>query len=286
MQVGVAVDHADAAGSPSFGEQRLERTHALDLARRRTGRRRTRQSGPRAPRAAARWLGEVGVQQHRHDPESLRERAQHAVEIVRVRGVLRQLPRRLLLDVAVEPAHALPDLVERAGQLDAVEQLRDALAQALEVVVEQSVEFAFGERAVAVAHDHRDRAAREVAVVVGQLALVALLEGGGGDRAVLAEGHVAQQVEAQRVGAEAVDHLERVEHVAERLAHLLAVHQQVAVHEHPLGQLDPGGHQQRRPVHRVEAQDVLGDQVHVRRPELLGEVEAARRAAPRPPAGA
>ncbi len=47
--------------------------------------------------------------------------------------------------------------------------------------------------------------------------------------------YVAQQVEAQRVGSVAVDHRERVEHVAKRLAHLLAVHQQITVHEHRFG---------------------------------------------------
>ena len=48
-------------------------------------------------------------------------------------------------------------------------------------------------------------------------------------------GDLAHQVEAQRVGAERVDHLERVEHVAQRLAHLAPVGaEQEAVDEHVL----------------------------------------------------
>ncbi len=61
------------------------------------------------------------------------------------------------------------------------------------------VEAHRGGRAVAVAMHHRDRAAGEVAELVGQLALVAQLERSRRDRAVLAERDVAQQVEAQRV---------------------------------------------------------------------------------------
>ena len=120
--------------------------------------------------------------------------------------------------------------------------------------------------AAAVAAEHVRRAAREVAELVGQLALVALAERDRGDAAVLAEGDLAEAVVAQRVGAEAVHHLERVEHVAERLAHLVlgagrVLHQQVAVDVDLARELDAGRHQHRRPEDRVELQDVLADDV-------------------------
>ena len=134
-----------------------------------------------------------------------------------------------------------------------------------------------GTMAVAVLGDHRQRAAGEVAVVVGQLGVVAGLEPRGRDRPVLAEGHLAQQVEAQRVGAVGVHDLERVEHVAQRLGHLVLVHQQVAVDEHLARHLDVGRHQQRGPEHRVELEDVLGDHVHRGRPEGVGQVLALAR---------
>ena len=114
----------------------------------------------------------------------------------------------------------------------------DPLAQSLKICEQLRVELARAQGSVAVAADHRDGPAGEVAELVGELALVALLEGGAGDGAVLAEGHLAQDVEAQRVGAVAIDCGERVEHVAKRLAHLLAFHQQVAVDEQVLGKLE------------------------------------------------
>ena len=128
--------------------------------------------------------------------------------------------------------------------------------------------------AVAVAVDHRERAAGEVAVLVGELGVVPRLEPLGRDLAVGAEAHLAQHVEAQRVRPVDVGHVEGLDHVAERLRHLVLAEQQVAVDGHLLRHLDLGRHQQRRPDDGVELEDVLPDQVDRRRPELLGEVLA------------
>ena len=135
---------------------------------------------------------------------------------------------------------------------------------------------AVGHDAVAVALDHRERAAGEVAVLVGELGVVPRLEPLGRDLAVGPEAHLTQHVEAERVGAVDVGHVEGLDHVAERLRHLVLAEQQVAVDGHLLRHLDVGRHQQRRPDDRVELEDVLADQVDRRRPELVGEVLALR----------
>ena len=106
--------------------------------------------------------------------------------------------------------------------------------------------------------------------------LVALAERLRRHAAVLPEGDLAEAVVAQRVGAEAVHDLERVEHVAQRLAHLVlfaggVLHQQVAVDVDLARELDAGRHQHRGPEDRVELQDVLADDVE-RRPELVRQV--------------
>ena len=265
--MGVRVDHPPAACG-SLGNSGSIGGHALDPAGAEPAPARASSGAPSAASSRSALAGQVRPQQHRHRPQPLGEAAQHRVELLAGALVLRQPPRRPLLDVAVQPAHALPDLLERERQLGAVDVRGDALAQAREVLGQRRLRRSARHLPVAVAPDHPDRAAGEVAELVGELGLVAQLEGRGGDRAVLPEGHLAQQVEAQRVGAEALDHRERVEHVAQRLAHLLAVHQQVAVHEDVLGQLELGGHQQRGPVDGVEAQDVLRDQVVARGPQL------------------
>ena len=69
-------------------------------------------------------LGQVRPQQHRHAARTPSASVRGPGRAPRARvGVLGQLPRRPLLDVAVQPPHALPDLLQRDRQLGAVEQL-------------------------------------------------------------------------------------------------------------------------------------------------------------------
>ena len=84
--------------------------------------------------------------------------------------------------------------------------------------------------------------------------------------AVLAERHLAQEEIAQLVDAVGVGQRERVDHVADRLRHLLAAVEQEAVGEDAPRHRDAGRHQEGRPVDRVEAHDVLADDVQVGRP--------------------
>ena len=88
-----------------------------------------------------------------------------------------------------------------------------------------------GERAAAVARDHRGRPREEVPEVVAELALVALAEPVDRRGSVLSERDRPRAPEAHRVGAVDVDQIERVDDVAERLRDLAIVEQQVAVHE-------------------------------------------------------
>ena len=78
---------------------------------------------------------------------------------------------------------------------------------------------------------HAERAVEQVAEIVGQLGVVAADERLVGEVAVGAERHLAQQVVAERVDADVVGQLERIDDVAERLGHLLAVDGPPAVRE-------------------------------------------------------
>ena len=114
--------------------------------------------------------------------------------------------------------------------------------------------------------DHRQRALRQIAEIVGEIGIDA-----GDDRlvaviAVLPERHLAQEEIAQRIDAVGVGERERIDHVADRLRHLLAAVEQEAVAEDAARHRDAGRHQEGRPVDRVEAHDVLADDVQVGRP--------------------
>ena len=123
--------------------------------------------------------------------------------------------------------------------------------------------------------DHRQRALRQIAEVVGEVGVDAVDDRLVAVIAVLAERHLAQEEIAELIDAVGVGHRERIDHVADRLRHLLAAVEQEAVREDALRHLDAGRHQEGRPIDRVEADDVLADDVQRGRPVAL-EFLAAR----------
>ena len=139
----------------------------------------------------------------------------------------------------------------------------------LELGTERRVPRRLGKAPVPEACDQRARAREQVAEVVPELALVALVEVIDGGVPVLAEPRHARDVEAERVDAVQIHELERLDHVAARLRDLAIAEQEPAVDEDLFRHLVPGGEQQRRPEDAVEAEDVLADQVPRHRPKLV-----------------
>ena len=115
---------------------------------------------------------------------------------------------------------------------------------------------------------HGEHAARQVAEPVGEVGIEACHQRRLAELRVLPEGHVAQQVVAERVHPVAPLHGERAHHVAEALRHLARLHLPVAVDAEAAVERQPGRHQHGRPEDGVGLQDVLPDQMMGRRPEL------------------
>ena len=189
---------------------------------------------------------------------------------ISARGDVR-LPRRLLIDVAVARAHQLPDRLERLGRLELVHR---TWPYAVVTFVDGKRIRRRRRRHDAVLVHHAERAVEEVAEIVRQLGVVAADELLVVEVAVGAERDLAQHVIAEGVDADVVRQLQRIDDVAERLGHLVAVDGPPAVREDRRRQPPARGHEERRPVDGVEARDLFADHVHdLRRrivPELLG----------------
>ena len=110
-----------------------------------------------------------------------------------------------------------------------------------------------GNLAIAVLGDHRQRALRQVAEIVGEVGIDAIDDRLVAVAAVVAEGSFAQEEVAHLIDAIAVHQIERVDHVADRLRHLLPAVVEEAVREDPMRQRDARRHQERRPIDRVES---------------------------------
>src|ERR671913_301692 len=86
--------------------------------------------------------------------------------------------------------------------------------------------------------------------------------------AVLAEAHFAKQEITQGIDAISLRHIQRIDDIAQRLRHFFpAPGEDEAVTEDLSGQRKGGRHQESRPIDRMEADNVLADQMDVRRPE-------------------
>ena len=157
----------------------------------------------------------------------------------------------------MQVAHALLD---RRGQAE---------RHGLELIVHRLGLGRGRDDAVKILLGHGDGAVDQIAQHVCQIRVDALADQLVGDHAVVGKGHLMQHIVAHRVHAEQAHQIVRVDHVAERLGHFALAHEQPRMAEHLLGQRLAQRHQEDRPVDGVEADDVLADQVHVRRPELL-----------------
>ena len=114
----------------------------------------------------------------------------------------------------------------------------------------------------------------QVAQVVGEVRVVPVDERLVGVARVLAEGHLPHEKVAHRVHSKIVQQGVGLDDVAAGLGHLRGVPQPPAVGHHAGREGKSGRQKKGGPVDRVEAEDVLADQVDIGWPEppvqLLG----------------
>ena len=167
------------------------------------------------------------------------------------------------------------DRRERVGEV----QLRHGDVVGLDRAVRGRVEVALGiafargtrHDPLAVRLDHLQRPRDEIAEPIREIGVESSIELLWADRRVLdlLERRVAQHEIPDRVTAPLVRSGDRIDHVAARARQPAPTHREEAVGEHLARQLDPRGHQHRRPDDAVEAGDVLADDVDIAGPPFL-----------------
>ena len=183
----------------------------------------------------------------------------------------RQRPWRLAREIAIGFRHHGPDRVQPVMDLlGAHRSSRDrdhAVGQRQDRLVVVAEGARLGQHAAKLLCDHRQRALREIAEIVGEIGIDARHNGFVIIIAVLPERHLAQEEIPHLIDAVLVGEVEGIDNVADRFRHLLAAVEQEAVRIDAFLHGNAGRHQECRPIHRVEADDVLADDVHVSRPD-------------------
>ena len=190
------------------------------------------------------------------------------------RFILCQHPRRGFVDVFVAALGEIHNHRQRVRVAIAVHQhriLRQRVGDHLQQLRVHRVGVAgrAGNLAVKIFARHRHRAVDQIAQRVGEVGVV------GGDKALVSDGailrkrHLGQQIVPHRIGAEPLDQIVRIQHIAARFAHLVLAGQQPRVTEDLLGQRLAQRHQHDGPVNAVEPHNVLADHMQIRRPVVL-----------------
>ena len=133
----------------------------------------------------------------------------------------------------------------------------------------QGAERSSGDDPIPVLLDHREYPACQVAEPVGQLRIVQLGEPLPGEVAVGLPGDLAHEVEAEGVGAEAIDRLAQFELDPGTLGEALPAEVDESVGPDPFRQGESGRLEHRRPDDAVEAGDVLANDMQLGRPLRL-----------------
>src|SRR5579885_3390002 len=170
---------------------------------------------------------DVGREQDREQARSLRCRVEHRIEPLALLGLARQPPRLVLLDVLVGALHKVPGNPQRAADIPAFQRGGGLLARLLRDALQIRFQFAGrprrGDRAAAIAPDHRDHAIEQVAEVVAKLLIVVAHQAGAREIAVGGEREVAHEIVAHGIGPDFIDERDRIDDVAAALGYALAL---------------------------------------------------------------
>ncbi len=204
--------------------------------------------------------GSTGQIATRERPEDRQERAEDRLD-ARVVPLLLLGPRRRAVDILVRGRSDGPRPLERAMRLDAVPRLQ----RVVPVALERRVKLLLQRRPLPLRghlsgrhlRAETERARQQVAEVLAEVRVVPLDHRGQIEVPVLPERDRAQKLVAEHVGparlaaddaTERAGDPQRLDRVAERLAHLLPAEGQKPVREDGRRQREPGAHEKRRPV--------------------------------------
>ena len=217
------------------------------------------------------------IDQHRHDPQGFCQIVHYRIQFRLLFRILCQDPRCLFVDILVGSSYHNPDFFQCHVEGEFIHlgfHLGSCTGgDGLQLTVDVVFGLAFRNEASAVFLDHGNSSGNQVAQVVGQIIVHSLQHHLIGENAVLSEGVFPQQEVLQGVDAVAFDENHRVHHVLALgrfgLGNLFAAQQQPAVTQNLLRQRQVCTHQHGRPNHRMEPDDFLAHQVHVRRPVFV-----------------
>lgn len=188
-----------------------------------------------------------------------------ACELLRTRFFAKP-PRLGLIDVPVGLGDGFPDRIERTVGDARVEEFGSLRRRLIDLFSEPELKragsFERRYRALEMLFHKGKDAVQKISEAVGELAIVPGDEILMAEIPVVAETDLSHQIIAEHVDADALRERHGRDEVAEGLRHLLAVDGEPSVRADLRRELEPRAHQKGGPINRMEAKDVLADDVY------------------------
>ena len=215
-----------------------------------------------------------GGQQACADPHGFQQIIQNPCQPGFVCLLLCQHPGSVLVDILVGTGDDLEDFRQRILEGKLLHLLLISIPKAGGHSQQLGIQFGVlllpsRQSLAEVFQRHGNRTGHQIAQIVGKIHIDGVDQQLIGEVAVGAKGEGAQQEEPQGIHAEPLRQNVGIHHIALGLAHLAAVQQQPAVTKYLLGQGQVQAHQHGRPDDGVEPDNLLADEVDIRRPEVL-----------------
>ena len=200
----------------------------------------------------------------------------HGCKAVLLRLVLCQNPRLRLIDILVQSLEYSKNLLQRIGHPKLCHILFhlgvSARHHCLQLLIDRLICAAVLHNAVKVLVAHGDGSLYKISKCIGKIRIDALHAQLPGNDAIVLIRHLVKNKITDRIHTEQIGHVIRINDISLRLGHLLSALEKPWMSEDLFRQGLPQCHQENRPVNRVETDDILSDQMKIRRPVLLIQV--------------
>ena len=207
--------------------------------------------------------------------DTVKQVVKHCRQSVLRSLILCKLPRLCLIDIFVASLEEIEYLCQRIRNMKSFHVLLDLADSSCHMSVKVIIDALIVANAPVLGNAseifvaHGDCTVHEIAHCIGKLGVHALDHQLPGDDAVIFKRHLVKHEVTDRVDAEYSCQIVRVDNITLGLAHLAAALEQPRMTEDLLRKRNIQRHKEDRPVNSMEANNVLTDQMEIRRPILL-----------------
>ena len=215
-------------------------------------------------------LRHIAAQQYRRDTDAFQQVIQYSCQTILLRFILAKHPWRRFIDILIAALQQGKDFINCFSDMQSLHflfhTLRCIQSKSNQHLVDILLLQRIGNHTVEVFILHGNGSIHQISQNIGQVRIDTLHDQIPGNRSILCKRHFMQYEIPHGIHTEVMHKLIRIDGVSFGFGHLSISNQQPWMTEHLLWQRLTECHQHNWPVNRMEAQNVLTDDMYIRRP--------------------